>query len=58
MTDGFHVYENWTHDRARVHRGECPNCRWHPPLSDRDAAYRFAHSTGRSDIAGCGYCAP
>ena len=73
MTNSFYVYENWTHDRARVHRAECPYCnrgrgihgtnnerngKWHVPFSDRDAAYRFAHSTGRSDIAGCGYCSP
>ena len=69
----FYVYENWTQDRARVHRAECPFCnhgrgihgtgnerngKWHPPLSGRDAAYRFAHSTRRSDISGCGHCAP
>jgi hypothetical protein len=22
----FYVYENWTHDRARLHRGECGYC--------------------------------
>ena len=26
MTNSFYVYENWTHDRARVHKGECPYC--------------------------------
>ena len=73
MTNSFYVYENWTHDRARVHRAECPFCnhgrgihgtnserngKWHPPFTDRDAAYRFAHGTPRSDIAGCANCTP
>ena len=73
MTNSFYVYANWTHDRARVHRAVCPYCnhgrgihgtnnerngKWHAPFSDGGAAYRFAHSTGRSDIAGCGYCEP
>ena len=26
MTNSFYVYENWTHDRARVHRAECRFC--------------------------------
>jgi hypothetical protein len=22
----YYVYENWTHDRARIHKGDCGYC--------------------------------
>lgn len=69
----FHIYENWTHDRCRVHFHGCPyanggkglhgapsarNGRWHGPFSDRDTALRVAKSLGRSDTQPCNHCAP
>jgi hypothetical protein len=58
----FYVYENWTHDHARIHRVECAYCndghgmhsgaslrngKWHGPY-DRDIAFRVAGSLSRS----------
>jgi hypothetical protein len=69
----YYVYENWTHDRARVHRAECSHCnegrgtqgatsdrngRWHPPTSERDSAFKLAASLGRTDTKACGHCNP
>ena len=69
----YYVYENWTHDRARVHRGDCSHCndgrgshgggsdkngKWHPPLEDRAEAFRLAASLRRADAKACGHCNP
>lgn len=69
----FYVYENWTHDRVRIHSGGCGYCNegrgtqphdsgrngmWHGPFEDRDAAYRKATQLRRTDTKACGTCAP
>jgi hypothetical protein len=58
----FYVYENWTHDRTRIHRGDCTFCnegqgrgtedsgrngRWHGPFS-REQAFELAKALKRS----------
>lgn len=69
----FYVYENWTHDRARVHRAECSFCnhgdgthgggsdrngRWLPPFETSAQAFAQAAKLRRADHRGCGHCAP
>jgi len=69
----FFVYENWTHKRARVHRGECAFCnqgrgaqagdsgrngRWHGPIADRGVAVALASSLHRADTKLCAVCGP
>lgn len=69
----FYVYENWTHDRARIHRAICGYCndgrgtqvssaerngKWHGPFSDSDTATRVAASLKRTDTKPCRTCAP
>lgn len=71
MVDYF-IYENWTHDRVRIHKGECGHCndgrgtqagsslrngKWHGPLS-RDDVYRLAAKLKRGDTRACPNCAP
>ena len=67
----YWVYENWTVDKARPHRAECPHCndgrgkrpdasvrngRWHGPFGTRVEAESFARATRRRDIGACRYC--
>jgi hypothetical protein len=69
----YFVYENWTHDRARIHRAHCGYCndgrgtqpsdsgrngKWHGPYDDRDLAFRVAKNLRRVDTQPCGICAP
>lgn len=69
----FYVYENWTLDRARLHRAECGHCndgrgtqasdsgkngRWHGPYDDRNLALRVMTRLKRADSKTCGNCAP
>ena len=69
----FYVYENWTHDRARIHRGKCGYCndgqgtqnsssnrngQWLGPYPDRETAVRVARAKNRSDTRECGACNP
>lgn len=69
----FFVYENWTRDRGRIHRGECPVCnegrgvrltdsgkngRWHGPFTDRDDAFKKAAALKRTDMQPCQRCKP
>jgi hypothetical protein len=69
----FYVYENWTHDRARVHRADCSYCqqgrgthgetsdrngKWHPPFATSEEAFRKAASLRRADTKGCLHCKP
>lgn len=69
----YYVYENWTHDRARVHLAECSMCnygkgihqsdsgrngKWHGPYVDRDSAFKHATSLRRADTGPCGFCSP
>jgi hypothetical protein len=67
-----YVHENWTHDRARIHKGECGYCndgrgthagssprngKWHGPL-EREDAFRLATRLKRADTKACPICAP
>ena len=69
----FHVYENWTHDRSRVHRSECVfsndgkgiqgsttnrNGQWLGPFETIKVATRVANALGRGDTKPCGNCRP
>lgn len=71
-TSMFYVYENWTVEKARVHRAECPFCndgrgmhpgasnrngRWHGPFASRQQAAHVAQKTGRP-VSSCGHCNP
>jgi hypothetical protein len=74
MQQQYWVYENWTHDRARVHKSECTFCNdgrgvhaevidkrngtWHGPYADRAAAFNDAVKTGRASNRGCAVCDP
>lgn len=68
----FWVYENWTHEKAIVHNGDCSYCNdgrgihgkssdkngeWHGPFTDRDAAFQRAKATKRDDVRSCKACA-
>jgi hypothetical protein len=69
----FYVYENWTHDRGRIHKGECSHCnhgqgkhgtsserngRWLPPFDTREEALAKAMALGRADMRPCAVCNP
>jgi HTH-type transcriptional regulator/antitoxin HigA len=71
--DEYWVYQNWTVDRARVHRGTCSYCNhglgihrnssnrnseWRGPFTDRAAAFAVMTSLGRTDSRACDNCAP
>ena len=64
----YFVYENWTHDRARIHKADCGHCndgrgtqagssnrngKWHGPYDDRGEAFRAAGRLGREDTKPC-----
>lgn len=66
----FWVYENWTHDRARIHQASCTFCdsgrglhadtsnrngQWLPFETIEDARRSEAMRT-RSDASECGVC--
>lgn len=68
----YYIYENWAHDRGRIHRAECGFCNagqgtqtavgdrngsWHSPF-DRDAALTKAAELNLTDIRGCSICNP
>ena len=68
----FRVCENWTHEKAIVHKGGCSYCndgrgihgkgpdkngKWHGPFSGRDAACLRARATKRDDVRSCKSCA-
>jgi HTH-type transcriptional regulator/antitoxin HigA len=72
-TDEYWVYQNWTHDRARVHRGACSFCNhgrgihgkssdrngeWTGPFADSAAAFAAMRRLGRTDSRACATCAP
>jgi hypothetical protein len=65
------VYENWTHRRARIHRGECGHCnhghgaqvgasikngRWIGPFADRSKAAAAADRLKHRDTSTCAAC--
>jgi hypothetical protein len=67
-----YVYENWTHKRSRVHKGECGYCnggrgsqpadsgrngRWHGPFQDEASAIGAARSLRQADTKLCASCA-
>lgn len=69
----FYVYENWTHKRARIHKGSCGYCndgrgtqpsdsgkngKWHGPYEDRAKALDVAARLKQADTKVCGTCAP
>lgn len=69
----FWVYENWTHEKATVHRGSCPFCKngrglhpgsstangdWLGPFATAADAWTRAEKTRRRDIRRCGACSP
>jgi HTH-type transcriptional regulator / antitoxin HigA len=71
--DEYWVYQNWTHDRARVHRAVCSFCNhgqgihgkssdrngeWRGPFTDRDAAFAAMSRLHRADSRACTTCAP
>jgi len=68
----YFVYENWIHERARIHKAECGYCndgrgmhgdssklhgKWHGPY-DREEAVRVAKRLNRDDTKPCSKCAP
>jgi hypothetical protein len=69
----YYIYENWTLDRGRIHKGECANCnygrgtqptdsgrngQWRGPYEDREFTFKVAASLGRSDMRPCKKCSP
>ena len=69
----YFVYENWTHDRACIHRGVCGYCnygsgrmradsgrhgRWLGPFDEPELALKVAKSLGRGDTTACSTCKP
>ena len=67
------IYENWTHERARLHTGDCSFCRdgqgtqasrsnrngrWLGPFTERAAAVARLERLRRADTALCGTCRP
>ena len=69
----FYVYENWTIDRARVHKGSCSYCndgkgvqvadsgrngKWRGPFVERKTAFDILAKLGRADAGACGKCKP
>ncbi len=67
----YHVYENWTINKAIVHEGRCPYCKhgrgihrtdrgrngqWHGPYETRDEALQHARATERRDVRACKFC--
>ncbi len=69
----FFVYENWTINKARVHRSTCAFCnageglhrddsgkngKWHGPFDTSQDAFALANKLNRLDVRGCGSCAP
>jgi len=68
----YHVYENWTVHKARVHFSDCRFCndgkgihpnagpdngRWHGPFPTLDEALQLARLTGRP-ASKCKWCRP
>jgi len=71
--DEYWVYQNWTHNRARVHRGACSFCNhgrgvhgktsdrngeWTGPFTDRASAFAAMNRLHRTDSRACATCAP
>ena len=69
----FHIYNNTTRDRGRIHRSECSFCNngagyregdsgkhghWIGPIANREEAIRVAKALGRKDMKACATCDP
>jgi hypothetical protein len=69
----FHIYNNTTRDRERIHRSECSVCNngagyraansgkhghWIGPIASREEDFPVAKSLGRKDMKPCGACDP
>lgn len=69
--EGYYVYENWIHRRARLHRGSCYYCnygrwtqgaieertgRWYGPITDRAEAVGRLQSLKHRNKKECGSC--
>jgi hypothetical protein len=67
----YWVYENWTIDKAIVHKAACRFCKdgrgihradeghnglWHGPFNERDLAFRAAAQLNREKTRGCEKC--
>lgn len=67
----YYIYENWTHDRARLHAAECGYCnngngtqssdsgkngKWHGPYIVRQDAMNIMSRLMRADSKTCGSC--
>ena len=73
-SETFYVYENWTHNKTRIHRGTCSHCnngdghsggiseggndKWHGAFSSYADAKKCAQRLGRADNADCEFCQP
>lgn len=69
----YYIYENWTHNKAKVHYADCGSCkhgkgahtgvdsgkhgRWHGPFETLDKAIEVANQTGQP-ASSCGLCNP
>lgn len=69
----YYIYENWTHNKARLHKSGCGYCndgngtqpadsgrngKWHGPFEDLNIARRALIGTNKNDTADCGNCKP
>lgn len=69
--EGYYVYENWIHRRARLHRGSCSYCnygrgtqgatdertgRWYGPIADRAEARARLQSLKHDNKKECAAC--
>lgn len=67
----YYVYENWTHEKAIIHRGDCSFCNYgkgiHGETSEKNghwlksfdnvlAARIAAQKTGRKQVKLCSFC--
>jgi hypothetical protein len=67
----YWIYENWTHERARLHIGSCSHCnegkgsqasssvrngQWHGPFDNLSEADRTMAALRRSDSSYCSHC--
>lgn len=68
---GYWIYENWTHDYAKVHRASCSFCNaghgmhgkstdingtWRGPYDDLQGAFADAQAMNRATVSECQIC--
>lgn len=71
IMENYYVYENWTHDFARIHKASCSCCndgkgfrnntsdkngRWLGSFKDKQEAELVAQKTRRKTISNCLRC--